>query len=150
MSSFVVSEDTMRRAVRAICSRNWYGQIISTFAGIDTSAPTAPTEIGRRLFTLNIEAVYQRYPDTQDTGELPGEDDSLSMPRTFRAPKPATVQAPMGQLAGDLKALGCLRYQCSEGDVPNAPLFVALAEAIGVLSYDIVSRMPEYERAPWG
>lgn len=150
MSAFVVSTDTMKRACLAICGRNRYGQIIRTFAGIRTDEPDAATKIGRRLFTMNIEAVYQRYPDTQDTGQLPGNGNDLELPTTFRCPEPRPLPMATGALAAGIKALGCLRYQCSEGDAPESPMYQALEEAIGVLSYEVVARMPEYEAAPWG
>lgn len=49
-----------------------------------------------------------------------------------------------------VKQLQCLLYQCSEGDVPDSPLFQAMQKLSGDLCESIVRRLPAYERAPWG
>lgn len=130
MSSFIVSKECMDRVVTVICRRNQYGQIIRTFDGLDTAAANAATEIGRRLYSLNIEAVYQRYPDTQDNPDaMPGpirdgRSEALRLRDTYKAPalSRSPFCAPETMVAG-VKAMQCLAYQCAEGDVPERPLF---------------------------
>ncbi len=155
MSAFVVSSDCMVRAVQAICARNTYGQVIRTFDGIATEGDGAATEIGRRLFTLNIEAVQQRYPETLDAPDnLPGPCDDNGNSTALRdaidfccgVPRRQTSE----QLAARLKALQCVAYQCAEGDIPDTPLYRELERAIGLVACEIVSRLPAYDQAEWG
>jgi hypothetical protein len=145
MSAFVIDEGTMNRVVRAICHKNRYGQVIRKFMGIDTSERDAPTRIGRLLFTLNIEAVMQRYPDCEEKpGKLPGSYDAPVLPQTYRA-----KINPMGTLVDGYKAVRCLIYQCSEGDVDQSECYRALDAAAGEIAHCIVSGLPAYEAAGW-
>lgn len=151
MSAFVVDRKCMDRIVRTLTARGRYGQILPRFAGIDTSAPGAATEIGRRLFTLNIEAVMQRYPDTQDNPDnLPGEHGAMSIATTYRAPQHSPATLARRDLVDGVKALQCLSYQCSEGNVPSTELYREIQAAIGEVCEAIVSSLPEYETAAWG
>jgi hypothetical protein len=43
----------------------------------------------------------------------------------------------------------CLRYQCSEGDVPKKSLYRWLSRAIHHYESKIVSELQEYEDAKW-
>lgn len=70
MSAFIVTGETMARAVQGICA------VIETFHGIGTASSDAPGRIGRLLYSMNIEAVTQRYPDCDATPQdLPGPCD---------------------------------------------------------------------------
>jgi hypothetical protein len=157
MSAFIVSKECMDRVVSAICARSQYGQIIRSFAGIDTNEPSAATEIGRRLFTLNIESIQQRYPDTLDNPDnMPGPCDAkgstaLRMAVTYKAPSisRSPIYSPESLVAG-VKALQSLTYQCAEGDVTETPLFKELQAAAGDVAIEIVRRLPAYDKADWG
>jgi hypothetical protein len=150
MSAFVISEQTMLRCVRAITARGHYGMHLRTFAGIATDAPEAATAIGRRLFTLNIEAVQQRYPDTQDNpANMPGSMGCAALPLTFNARRITARRVTPADLIDGIKALQALRYQCSEGDVPGAGLYAELGAAIGALAVEVVATLPEYQKASW-
>ena len=48
-----------------------------------------------------------------------------------------------------VKSIGCLTYQCSEGDVPDERLFKALREYERALNGLIVADMDEYDAAAW-
>jgi hypothetical protein len=150
MSAFVIDTDAMDRAVQAICAAGRHGMIVGKFDGIDTSASDAGTLIGRRLFTLNIEAVMQRYPDTQDNpDDMPGTVGCAEYPTTYRFNGRPGARLPAGRLVAGFKALQGLRYQCSEGDVKGTPLYRELTDVIGTIAADIVERLPAYEAAPW-
>ena len=149
MSAFVIQPQTMTAAVRGICATfgRYPDYVVGLFDGIDTSRAEAPTLIGRRLYTLNIEAVTQRYPDTQDNpADLPGA--AYQIARTFTARPLGRVARPSEMIAS-LKALHCLRYQCAEGDVPKTALYAEITAAIGRMADAIVSEMPAYENAAW-
>lgn len=151
MSAFVIDEATMHRVVQGICARGRYGRIVRQFAGISTDSPGAAIEIGRRLFTLNIEAVMQRYPDCQnDPSHLPGEAGCQHYPQIYLAPALRTGPCGRALLVDSFEAMCCLRYQCSEGDVPEgASLYRELNGAIGAVACEIVQGLPEYEAAGW-
>lgn len=87
--------------------------------------------VGQKLFEMNARAVSQRY------GEKP-EDVKFQIVHDDPTSKMSAV-----------KALHCLRYQCSEGDVPKDPLFKKISRAIEILSEDIVCNMPEWNNVPW-
>jgi quinol monooxygenase YgiN len=48
------------------------------------------------------------------------------------------------------KAVGCLRYQCSEGEAIKHPLYAVLTELYNNIAHYIVTRTTEYEKAQWG
>ena len=87
--------------------------------------------LGQKLLDLNVRAVNARYnekdvaPKFEDMGEMDVSKISA------------------------VKALHCLRYQCSEGDVPKDPLFKKISRAIEILSEDIVCNLPEWSKVPW-
>lgn len=151
MSAFVVDTECMDRCVRTICAKGTYVQIIPVFAGIDTSLVGAHKAIGRRLFTLNVEAVQQRYPDTLDNpSNMPGPHGAAALPFNYRYSGNKAAPSHRDLIHG-VKSLVCLSYQCAEGDVPDkANLYAELEAAIGTVSCVIVKQLPEYEKAPWG
>jgi hypothetical protein len=129
MSAFIISDETMNRAVNAIReSGNW--PISITRGDFDT--PDGLTVLGVQLFGLNDDAVSQRYQD---------ERDPEPMPYRYR---PSRCSA-----AAHLKALQCLIYQCSEGDVPSRPIYKALRNAEHALMNKIIRSLPDYQKAEW-
>lgn len=90
----------------------------------------SPT-LGQKLLDLNARAVNERYEENEE------------------APKFKIVHdVPVSKISA-VKALHCLRYQCSEGDVPKDPLFKKISRAIEILSEDIVCNLPEWNEEPW-
>lgn len=86
--------------------------------------------IGQKLFEMNAKAVAQRYHE---------EPQSVWFEE---------VNEPVSKMSA-VKALHCLRYQCSEGDIPQSYLFQKLSRAIEILSEDIVCNLPEWNEVPW-
>jgi hypothetical protein len=87
-------------------------------------------EFGRALYAMNVNAVNQRY-----------EDNNEPPTYNYRRRNPTRHET--------LKAMHCLRYQCSEGNVPECALYAKLTEAIHSLADDIVTDSPEWDAAPW-
>jgi hypothetical protein len=117
MSAFIVSKSTMDLALMAIRKSNHNFKI-------GRHRDLSMTAIGRRLYQMNLEAVMQRYPyDTKDTA--PGPCDISDIHNLYIFTEIDDVgKADAGWIVdpGDdptLLALRCLRYQCSEGDVPD-------------------------------
>jgi hypothetical protein len=88
-------------------------------------------ELGDRLYKLNASAVAQRYREEAETVKY---DDELFL--SFSK-------------INMLKALQCLNYQCSEGDIPDTPIYKALNDIEHSLASIIIHDLKEYDDAPW-
>jgi hypothetical protein len=148
MSAFVVSRRTMDRCVHGILNSGEY-----KFAGeslrLDTPADRRRVGqvIGRALYDMNVRAVMQRYPDcVDDPTSMPGPDGAADLPAAY-VPTPPTSKT--WGVHNTLKALVCLRYQCSEGDIPNSDLWRELDSFIGRIALNLVSRHPAWEASLW-
>lgn len=125
MSSFLVSNETINRVVHFLdldccgCSKGNIGK--------------DGDELGQQLWKLNNEATCFRYRHPVD--ELP----------PFRWSPRANLS-----LVVMLKAANCWQYQCSEGDqFQNHPLYLRVDKQIEVIQSVIISRLKEYDDAPW-
>lgn len=163
MSAFIVSSGTMDKCVALICRRTEYGRAVPTIFGIRTGNGFADssshdgcmTEIGRRLYALNTEAVRQRYGD--DLDELPGPVDSNGrstarwLCSSYTGPAFAySAKEKRGVLVAAYKAIECLIYQCSEGDVFESPDYKELCSARDRIAAELLRESADYEAAPWG
>lgn len=140
MSAFIVEDTTINRVV------SWLGSVIRDIysvreelrkLGIDVNETEWKEDLGRKMFELNIAAVNTRY------GE--GEAEHFrALNYQYRYEKPCSrFQV--------LKSLRCWLYQCTEGDVPNEPLYTFFDSTVcRYLMMDIIDRMSEYDRAEWG
>jgi hypothetical protein len=155
MSAFVIDTDMMDSVILGLFGRSTYDQLVPTFNGGFTfpNRPGSidPTETGRLLYAMNVEAVTQRYPDCRENPEnLPGPARGAALlPVSYQAPR--RLGRPIGhaEKVKAYKAISSLLYQCSEGNVPESPLFAELQRAAGDIAGDIVRRLPEYDAAPW-
>jgi hypothetical protein len=137
MSAFVVGEGCINRVV--------YGLRL-----MDHSLTGKETELGRELLELNIEAVRQRYNDEAVRNENAN---------CYKYEEPADIENCSPAVAA-WKSTECFLYQCSEGNVPETPLFKIMHdhnEKFGqrILKklnkfYDAVWDIPECGNAPWG
>lgn len=88
----------------------------------------------RQLYEMNLDAISQRYKR--------GKEDDYGY--TF------TYCMPINNMTVLYKSIGCLMYQCSEGNVPETDLYKKMREIENALAHDIVSNSKEYEKAQWG
>lgn len=139
MSAFLVSDGTMDRVVSAISKmRGRTSQAgAPVFAGVVLQGERAEDEIAQKLYSMNAQALSARYGD--DEKEL-----SLAFFRSYRW-QPRGYNKPVEWF----KALQCLLYQCSEGDVPQSALFKELDRLCRELADEIISTLPAYRAAPW-
>lgn len=93
--------------------------------------------LGQALYNLNHRACGIRYPGSD---ELPGEG---AIPYIYRRMS-AIERIPA------LKALHCLKYQCSEGDAVHDPIYKLLEDIEISWMCKIVRALPAYDRAAWG
>jgi hypothetical protein len=139
MSAFIVSKECMDRAVAGLVSLQ-----TRELAGVDVlGAPDrqlALTDIGRKLFAMNVRAVNGRYPNhsPQSTPDY-----------AYQGPTHATEHVPADVLVLRYKALQCLVYQCSEDATIGDPYLGELNTSANRLAARIVSMLPAYNKAPW-
>lgn len=82
---------------------------------------------------LNYYALEQRYDDKTDS------DIPLLKHTELKYAKPIQL----------IKALECLRYQCSEGDAIKKPSYNMLEKTINFLMMKYIHALPEYDKAEW-
>ena len=121
--------------------QNVVGEIVALAKGtslkIAGSTPATThdaTHLGRMLFHLNHLALHAAYgePIPAGCGSFFFAPALLDRSRVVR-----------------LKAMQCLRYQCSEGDVPDSKLFAELNAFVGLSAEAIVREIPAYKATPW-
>lgn len=129
MSAFLVSRETMHRAVAAIeQSSDRFG------AGPLGHLPDAKamSALGRQLYKMNVDALRQRYPAQR-----------FCPPANY-----AWRSRPIDPLSGFF-ALDCLLYQCTEGNVPETPLYQAAARVRDGLARVAAHDAANAKNVPW-
>lgn len=116
MSAFIVGTKCMNMAVEAMFKDN---------------SQYTRTELGKRMVSLNHEAIRQRY----------GKD--------VAAPEFVLKPVTCGKVER-YKALQCLIYQCSEGDCEQAEIYGMMVRRKAELAAEIVHDLQEYDDADWG
>lgn len=146
MSAFIVADRTINKIVAFLSEKpDGHGRDAArTFKEVgyaivpngDTLAKVAQTEqqrLARDLFEMNCRAVDQRYEDH------PAKTEFHPKPFRFkRESPPSALEA--------IKRMGCLSYQCCEGDVPDEPLYKALREAQNAAALSYVYDLPEWDK----
>jgi hypothetical protein len=134
MSAFIVDGKTIDRIVSFLLDN------VREFNGIGISytsqvpwAQGVGTQIGQQLYRLNTDAVNSRYRE--------GEESPGTRYHYTAVGRLSDIQA--------YKSIKCFLYQCSEGDVPERPLFIELSKVHGDLAHRIVCATARYDRAEW-
>lgn len=141
MSAFLVEDKTINTVVKLLkCSDSkldttWYFRKLKE-SGFDL-LDGGDFKLGQAMFNLNIKALQERYGPNGEKGYR----DLVYKPDFFGTGF-TKVQA--------LKSLDCWLYQCSEGNVPEDPLYKLMDSFADSIRRQMVSRMPEYESANWG
>jgi hypothetical protein len=130
MSAFVIDEQTMHDAIRVLFGS---GEAVAILDAANVRGMAMETWLGRRLFAMNIEAVWQRYPDCRDQPmNTPGPGiDFADWPSTYVYTGAATSEplTPDDWARGE-EAVSSLAYQSGEGNVPDTwPEYWALMGA---------------------
>jgi len=89
--------------------------------------------LAKDLFEMNCRAVDQRYDDH------PAKTQFHPDPFRFEQESPPPVLEA-------IKRMGCLGYQCMEGNVPDEPLYKALHEAQNAAALSYVYDLPEWDK----
>lgn len=153
MSAFIVSPACMTRVINGLIVEH-YGEVKFNDT-IYYITPTDLSRLGRTLYAMNRRAVFTRY-GTDALSEMdPGD---LHETYDYTQPPPPSYAMHFNPLTSKhtaefyacLKAMHCLLYQCSEGNVPDEPLFAALEAGAGELAQFLARKTQAYENAPWG
>jgi hypothetical protein len=162
MSSFVVESKTINRIVGFIKQeadrKTWWADQKARHAITETKFSIEdPANLGLAMYNLNLKATGQRYQEI-DPNNLPGcyEAGKLSPYRFGLDPKSlGTNQISLSTMTGAVdqlqafKSLHCWLYQCSEGDVPETPLYKAFRDISNHWAQHIVASLPAYDKADW-
>ena len=136
MSAFIVSEKCMTDIIYNLYWDHEFKKWYSTLKNNGYNECEDFDRLYQELYIMNRNAVIQRYDEKEDS-------DYIKLPDV--------VNWNDGQLDKyqALKSMHCLRYQCSEGNVPETKLYKLLDEIIHDWESYIINRMPEYEKARW-
>ncbi len=141
MSAFIVEDKVINVILgylhQKAAPNTWEAQQLKKLFGVDCTNREAVKALGDQLFQMNIDAINQRY------GPGSAED--------FRSLdyKPVIDMHGPCKKARVLKAINCLQYQCSEGNVDELPLFSALSELGNMVARDVAENSKEYSEASW-
>ena len=137
MSAFIVGPGCINSIVTYLNQNAWSFGWLQKELGYGVTLTEDLSRLASALYLLNRTAVAQRYGEG-----IAAKDESASPVFTFRPVRrdPVAVH----------KAASCLSYQCSEGEVPEQPLFKALESIIDQVANQIVNKLPAYAAAPWG
>jgi hypothetical protein len=130
----------MQQAIAGIdqINRAWMGDYrVEGFGALGDDS--ALSSLGTAFYKLNDDALGARY------GEEPSGESFKFNPMAMNG-----WGSTQSARCKELKALHCLRYQCSEGKVPETALYRGLEKAIGDLAGVIIDEWPEYKSAKWG
>jgi hypothetical protein len=142
MSAYIVEDHTINRIVTFVL--NDHGRRSMAFhwqrAGYDiVNDPEAAERLAVDLHLMNCDAVDTRY------SKGTAAHDVQVCFQFKRAHCPSTVD-PRFQIYKHAK---CLRYQCTEGDVTERPLYLALEKFIAQLADCIIESLPQSSDAKW-
>lgn len=106
MSAFIVTNGTIDRVVEAFISAD---RVVAAFCATGERPNQGLNELGAMLAEMNMAAFYQRYGERE-----PVEPYAY----TERFAPPAAM----------FKGCACLKYQCTEGNVPDRARYQLLDE----------------------
>lgn len=137
MSSFIISQKTMNNIINGLFWNHKFKDIYrSLLREMNLKESQDFEAFGQKLFILNLRAVLLRYQNLKQSSEH------------IYLPKYIWVDAHITTIQW-LKSLECLRYQCSEGNIPRTKLYKWLNKVIDGVQNQIISDLPEYKEAVW-
>lgn len=136
MSSFIVSNKCMKHIIYNLFWNHDFKRLCSVLERNGYKQSEDYDRLAIELYQMNREAVKQRYSE-------PSDSDYIKIPDVFNwdGDKLNKYQC--------LKSMKCLRYQCSEGNVPKTKLFKLLDAIINCWTSYIIDEIPEYNKAGW-
>ena len=137
MSAFVVQDKTINNIVSYLYLSRYLDMTIrkAKELGYNVKSAIGQNLLAQSLYDLNIEAVRQRYPNSETSRKTEGDYVYAFNPYV------STIQA--------LKSAECLHYQMSEGEVPKTELYKWLTDCINSIKSLIINELEEYKNASW-
>jgi hypothetical protein len=138
MSAFIVEDKTINRVVTFLGTDregDWLRRQVQEHLGLDLTTGVGRETLGQLMFSLNCDAVNQRYGENQ-AQEFRPLDYKYRMEISCNR-----IQA--------FKSLQCWHYQCSEGDIDQNPLYQTMERIQGALAEIIVTRLDAYDKLAW-
>ncbi len=144
MSAFIISEKCMRNIIYNLFWNHDFKNLSSIFKYndyrvIDEHEHKDLHKLALELYQMNREAVKQRYNE-------PKNSDYIKIPDCEKIDWTSNGKLDKYQA---LKSMQCLRYQCSEGNVPKTKLYKFLNQIIEYWMDYIINEIPEYKNAGW-
>ncbi len=133
MSAYIVEDKTINKVITFLDNDQNMRSYLHHNLGLDLDSHEKAFAFGKKLLALNIQAVNERY-----------DENKSIVPNGYEFHYELTDQI------GAYKALQCLIYQCSEGDIPKTNLYKMLQEISGYMAHSIVSSLQVYKERPWG
>lgn len=146
MSAFIVEDEIINGFVSFVFRNNQaYGDkyYYALFALRDAGylagnpgydPPLAAKRLAEEMFTLNCDAIEQRY----------GEGQAKEFRTLDFQYKPQIVE-----VFQVLKNISCWLYQCTEGDAPESALYRAVERVRDKIAWHLVQNMKQYEVCKW-
>jgi len=134
MSAFVVTDKTINNFLTYLETsdgKDWINRRLSEIG----HKLLGDSDLGKELFDLNCWAINARYGDNQAEEFRPLDYKYKTEPYCTR------YQA--------LSSLKCWLYQCEQGDIPDSELHKLFNNIAGNIAMDIVSDIPQYQKATW-
>jgi hypothetical protein len=138
MSAFIVEDKTINRVVTFLATDregDWLRRYIQEQLGIDLTTSMGRETLGKLMFSLNCDAVNQRYGDDQAKEFRP-------LNYAYR------IEISCNRIMA-FKAIQCWHYQCSEGDIDQSNLYQVMERVQGHLAEMIVTRLDAYDKLAW-
>lgn len=139
MSAYMVDNDTIGKIVGFLYSKTYKNDSRYTWLlddiGVKLTSRNKRKQFAKRLIAMNSRALYARYGDN---GNYNIHTDFIPL----MYPAVSSVQV--------YKTIRCYLYQCSEGNVPDEPLYKLMGEISDRLAHEIINSLPEYDKAKWG
>lgn len=139
MSAFIVQDSTINKILSYLsvhANKSGFSHVQHTVKekwGYSLEKKHNLQALGQALLQLNRRAVNARYKEAEATEAF-----------TFRLGLTSL------DLPSVIKAVSCLKYQCSEGNIPEEPLYQLLVFLEHQLAMVFVHQSAAYGVAPWG
>lgn len=135
MSAFIVGVKTINRVITFVASSAKEVPVATNRLFESAGALNYDyVALGRALWALNTKAVNIRY----------GEKNKTAKEYRYNPQYDVATNPIQG-----FKSLGCLIYQCTEGEIPNTKLFKALYNFRSQYALHYVQSLKAYENAEW-
>ncbi len=141
MSAYMVSDETINKIMAYLVNEMYSNSHLYYWTIKEKHDYELETSEGReylalKMFVLNKRGVEVRYGKDQ-AKEFRALDYQYK-----RMSPPTAIQAH--------KALACLLYQCTEGDLDESPFYKFLVEIKASIAETIIHSLPAYDLAIWG